>query len=87
MVVINIGNVVHILHIHPFPFEFLPITKFKENFIKHELFLSPLLRKIFVMAIEILLHDRVLNGEILLVCLREILGSFMDQVYYNVNML
>ena len=47
MVVINIDNVVHILHIHPFLSEslFFTINKFKEIYIKLELFLGPLILK------------------------------------------
>ena len=89
MVVININNVVHILHIHPFLSEILLFTfnKFKEIYIKLELFLDPLLLKMLIMAIKVLLHHKGLNGETLPVCLRSIPGSFMDQVYCRVHML
>ena len=80
MVPANIACVVDILHILPRPFAFLLITIniIKETFIKLELFLRPLLLKFLVMTIQVLSHDRVLNGEILYVYLREIPNSFTD---------
>ena len=89
MVVANVDNIVHVIHIHPPPSEILLFTVniFKEFYIKLELFLDPLILEMLVMAIEILLHHGGLNGEILPVGLRAIPGPFKDQVYCNVHML
>ena len=86
MVVSHIDYVVDIIYIKPFP-PFMPLStnnKISHNIVK---LIIPLLYKIWVMALQVLVQARILDGEISPICPTEMSSSFTHQVHNSVNVL